>query len=606
MPDYQFTVSITLQTPVLSQESGGRALGVDTAAVCDGGFPALPGALVKGHLREAWTRLAALAADFITPADIAAWLGDKSADGGDNAPVRSRLRFAAFWRAETPGGGDNVLYRIAKNAQTGAVERGALQVIAAPHPPGQAVVYQADIEATVKDGAEAAQLARWLRKGLEFVPALGAFKGSGYGRVLGVAVAHRAAEPKPAAAVSVADRPFNPDGFGLRLRLDRPFCFARPHTPDSNRFESESFIPGAAVKGALAETLKACGQFDGHGAFAALHRHFNRLRFTHGLPAPKGAGVRPLAIPLSLAVDGQGALHDLALKAAPGLLAGRAPAFQPDWKGRHWAAAADFLGVDEPGRVLTVRTAINSERGAAETEQLFALECVETQAHDWLLDVDLSRIPGEAERRAAGRQLRQALAAGLAPLGKTQAKAEVECLEERLLPACRSASGLRDNLAVIVLQTAARLSLPADLADVPATNGEDKMHQAYAQAWHRLSGGAWALSHYFARQRLVGGGYLKARFNRGRQPYNPELLTLPGAVFVLAAASGRAEDAERKLRDWLAHGLPQPDADSGHAEEDGWQDNPWLAVNGYGEMAVNLPLHWDLQPSHPVWQEIGS
>lgn len=607
MLEYVYTVSITLQAPVLSQASGSRDLGVDTAAVRDGEFPALPGTLVKGNLREAWTKLAEWSASGpFSKSEIEKWMGVESPVGSDYEPFRSRLRFAPFWRADAAAE-DRTLHRIAKDPQSGAVLRGALQVIAAPHAPGREAVYSGTIGASVADAAEGERLGRWLRKGLEFMPALGAFKGVGYGRVLRVTVA---TERLPEQRRTETTGEFCAEGFGLRLKPDRPFCFAKPHTPDSNRYESENFIPGAAIKGALAYRLKETGRFSETGEFAALYRNFNLLRITHALPARPESATRPSTMPLSLVIgpdDTQSGdtppLYDVALKSVPGLIDGQAPAFQPDWKPKHGEKAAKRLGIASPERVLTVRTGMDANTGAPLTGQLFARDCVDPERHVWLADADLSRIPKDA-RSAVGRQLREALAEGLFHLGKTKAQTKVEFSEQRHPASESSRPALRDGVAIVVLQTSARLfSKPLTLS---GSNGEEALNLAYRDAWSRLSGGTFRLVRYFAQQSLAGGAYLRARFGgKSKRPYNPELLTVAGSVFVLEPEEGRTpEEAEALLKHWLEHGLPQPDAQPERAEEEDWAANPWLAANGYGEIAVNLPLHWDLKPKPPRWEAV--
>ncbi|MDY6992312.1 MAG: hypothetical protein SVR94_06860 [Pseudomonadota bacterium] len=50
-----FLVKLHLAAPVLSQLSGGRAYGLDTAALrCQQQLPALPGSLIRGNLRHVW------------------------------------------------------------------------------------------------------------------------------------------------------------------------------------------------------------------------------------------------------------------------------------------------------------------------------------------------------------------------------------------------------------------------------------------------------------------------------------------------------------------------------------------------------------------------
>jgi len=618
MLEYVYKVSLSLQSPVISQTGGGRKLGVDTAAVFDDHQrPSLPGTLIKGNLRAAWESLSQISPSFLSSATIDSWLGPKPKDEAQapssavshdrNEPKRSRLRFSHYWKAEAAVDPQRKsLHRIAIDADTGAVRRQALQVIEAPHLPGQTISYQGAIHAVVEDEAESKQLGRLLRKGLEFVPALGAFKGVGFGRILAVEVVSDLAKVED----DDDDRAYDLNGFGITLKLDRPFCFAKPHSADSNRFESEEFIPGAAIKGALAWYLNESDLFDASSKYGKLCEYFDLIRFTHAQLESMEGGKRTLAMPLSWVADEQqGEIHDLALMSVPGLLNGYAPRFQPDWKGKHWEKAKAKLKQkpddQSPAKALTVRTAI--EKGAAKPGQLFAVETVVAGNHDWLADVDLTRVP-EEEKLIMGQQLRSVLRHGLSNLGKTKAQAGVDCSPTRHDSVFRSQAQLLQNgtTAVLVLQSAARLfdAMP----NIRATNGEKDLKNAYQQVWHKLSGGVLELSHFYARQMLVGGGYLKARFGESSSAYNPDLLTLPGSVFVLKLASGASlTAAEELLKRWLEQGLPQPEycTDEDQSKESGdWARNPWLAVNGYGEVAVNLPFNWQFESDEKVWEPI--
>jgi len=106
------------------------------------------------------------------------------------------------------------------------------------------------------------------------------------------------------------------------------------------------------------------------------------------------------------------------------------------------------------------------------------------------------------------------------------------------------------------------------------------------------------LLRFFAQQQLVGGGYLGERFWKGRTAYNPKLLTCPGSVFVLEPTGESAAVAEAVLAHWRDYGLDQP---TGAPGGDDWRTNPYIRQNGYGEVAINLDLHWGLTPPKEAW-----
>lgn len=578
----EFQITLTIQAPFISHAVGAVALGWDTALHRDDqGRPALPGTLIKGNLREAWEAFVDQGCTLITDDELGNWLGDTAQS--DFEPRRGNLNFDYWWcDAQWQGGDVSALYRIAIDETTGAVGRGAIQVIESPYPPGQEVVLQGCVRAWCDEG-EADQLKECLQRGLESIDALGALKGIGFGRLLKVEVVAKT-PPTPAALVWPQD---DQKRAGLRLRLDRPLCFVRSITGERNRLVSEDFIPGAAIIGAIARALE-----QNQNRWPTIEKYLHELRCTHAFPVTPCSTRRPISPPLSLAVDDKGDLYDLALRAADEspLLDGKAPRFQPDWKAQVWEQVLRCCGQESPPRRLEVRTAIDTDRGTALEEQLFSLETVETGKHHWLAELDLNKIPKE-KLEDFKFQLCEVLAWGLIGLGKTGACARIELESPGDLYHSQE-DVLRDGLAIVTLLTPARL-LP-DVKSIPPTNGDKKLYEAYAEIWKRLSNDALELQDYFACQVLRGGRYWWERFGKSRgkttETYYPEIHTEAGSVFVLKPKEGKEKDARKILKEWREHGLPQPD------EADDWQKNPWIANNGYGEIAVNLTLHWRLAP----------
>jgi hypothetical protein len=616
MTTYRFTVSITLQGPVLSQAAGSRDLGLDAAALrANDGAPLLPGNLIRGNLRHAWDRLRDIAAAHgKVPAglDPDHLLGTASNSETDNAPIRGRLRFSSTWR--TAPAPYEVRHRIAVSPKTGAVQPMALQVIDAPFATDEKPTFVGTIDAELADQAAADRLGELIRQGLEFSGSIGALKGVGFGHVLKVQVAHQpeqASIPQPAL-------PTNSETVGLSLSLDRPFCIGRPHS-GNNLFESEDFIPGGVIRGAMARRLFDAdrGDHPARQGFEALCKHFARLGVSHALPVDSSAtGRRPLAPPFSLvqapaqAGSDELALYDVALRGEPaGLIHGRAPAFAPDWKGLETVRKA--CGLSAPlRRDIAVRTAIDPNRGTAEQGKLFATETVRPDDHRWRGHIHLGDVPA-ADRPDVIKQLAGFFSEPLTQMGKT--KAEATCNLSPQPDALASEEGdphtgtwLRDGSAIVCLQSDALL-LP-DYSGLTGAGAAERLRALYADAWLQLSGETLALdgARYFARQALVGGDFLHHRFARPGQPYNPWLTTLAGSVFVLTP-TGKG-DPEAKLRAWRQQGLGQVhaehDDDATRRAREDWQHNPYLRQNGYGAVAINLALHWDRDPG-TAWQGIN-
>lgn len=592
-----FSVKLHLAAPVLSQLSGGRAYGLDTAALrSESGIPALPGSLVRGNLRHVWEYFIEQFPhlDSLNQRQINTWLGEPSPADSQDEPKRAQLHFSYYWQAEIPATSANVRHRILIDKATGTVAQGSLQVIEEPSIYGEKVCFSGTIRARVADEAEVKHLTHWLRKGLEYIPALGALKGVGFGRVLAVDI-----ETIHSVQQTPAKWQLPKEGiFGIRLQLDRPICFARHHHTD-NRFESEDFIPGAAIRGALAREVF----YSPHFNYPNLKKHFDKVYIKHALPVDPEVQKCPVAIPWSLvsappAPKSQAiAIYDLSTKAAAGLIHKRAPAFQPDWKDAEWQQVAALCGQSQlPERAIQVRTAINPITGTTQEHALFALETIRTDAHHWITNVNCRQVP-TADREAVLQELETLLTQGLEGLGKTKALATVQYCHEPYLFAVETMplSPQPEDKLVLILQSAAQL-LPHPY-DIPPTNGGSELKQCYKSAWEQLSKQSLELLHFYARQKLVGGAYLQQRF-WSTTAYNPVVLTLPGSVFVFQVKEPTR--AQSLVETWLMDGLPQlPDTFGG---ED-WQHNPYIAANGYGEILINPS--WDhLIPKKEAWYEL--
>jgi len=588
MPIYLYKIKLHLEGPILSHQSGSRVFGLDTPTIRDETeTPALPGSLVRGNLRHAWVYFAKTFPGIGCPDSekIKAWLGEQSPQDSNDEPRRAQLQFAYRWVADKSGDAQRFRHRIKIDSGKGTVEAGALQMLDEPFGAGDAVVFSGWIKAHLDPATDPKDLQKWLHKGLNYVTALGALKGVGFGRLLKAAVA-AAEEIVPQAEVKLPDS----GQFGICLTPDRPICCARHHSADDNRFEAEDFIPGAAIRGVLARMVFP----EKNSAYPALAQHFDKVLITHAQPTLANSGTRPIAIPLSFVTvkDDNKKLHlyDVAKQAVPGLLHDKAPTFLIDWKGEEWGCAEQACQrPPAPSRNIEVHTAINASTNTAEEGALFALETVSPfptdkapDGYHWIANVDCSLIIDDKARREVLDELEQLLPQGLGDLSKTQAFAEVRCQPKPY--SFSIANGdlptQKDELLIVILQSAARL-LP-DPYNIASSNDGDALKLRYAEVWKNLSNESLELSHFYAQQQLVGGGYLWRRFWQSRGAYNPELLTVAGSVFVFTVQ--KVETAQVLLQEWLQCGLPQP-ANAAGGEQ--WDKNPYNRANGYGEIMIN-------------------
>ena len=242
---WRFDITLTFRAPILSAAQGGRCFGIDSAVQRDwNGWPALAGSLVRGNLRHSWKELNDLAPD-CAPVAVKSWLGNE-ADSNSNSPNRGRLSFSHWFVATSKGAADAVRHRI-RMSEKGAVVRGALQVVEATFSAGERIDFVGQAWAELAGEGDAQQLAIRIHKGLAWVPAMGALKGVGFGKVEQVQVV-------PAMVPARSLQELEGQRFGIALTFDRPICFARPQIgkTEGNRFESQLHVPGAAIIAALA------------------------------------------------------------------------------------------------------------------------------------------------------------------------------------------------------------------------------------------------------------------------------------------------------------------------------------------------------------------
>lgn len=567
---YQLSLDITLIAPWLVHGNDPGKFGLDATLLRDHcGRPILPGTLLQGRLRDAWTEMHR---DFALPVPAPdLWFGRP----GDEAEARGRL-----WVDDLVMVGEldevSLSTRVPIDPDSGAARQGMLLMIEQSCPPGTPVGFSGIWRAWL-DPAEAQSIAQAIQAGLRWHSQLGAQRSIGFGRVAAVTVkAERIACAAPRQV---------PDAERLRLTLVPavPLCVGT-RSRGGNVFTSSDIISGGTIKGAIATQLRQ--QYG--KSLAELRRqsklaeHFDALSVTHALPARDQR--RPAALPLSLAAVGE-TLYDLSEWPTPQLIEGQAPAFSHDWKTPLWVAAADAQSWGHTRSYLRVRTAIDAQTRTANENKLFAYECrVAEGATRWLADIDLGAIPA-ADRNTVIGELATLLHAGLGPIGKTDAWATASLSAD--LDQVWQRNPVTGKRVVMQLNTPALLIASRQVADQASPD----LAVIYRALFAHLSGNSLQLSHYFASHSMSGGAFLGMR--RGASGRRPYVLTDAGSVFVFAVNDQAT--AAGILAAWQGQGLPLSEAVCEEAGND-WQRNPYLPQNGYGEIAVNLQ-HGFVRPS---------
>lgn len=251
---------------------------------------------------------------------------------------------------------------------------------------------------------------------------------------------------------------------------------------------------------------------------------------------------------------------------------------------------AKAFGWNCPQTDLRVRTEIESSRGRAAENQLFAYDLILPAGFAWHAKIELPDDLSDTDVREVEGQLRGILAAGLRGIGKTKARADVDICSESPNPVFETSNAPLDgDLYVLTLQSPALL---CDPFDIRRASSQEVLENAYKRIWeddNRVSNGAFELVRYFAKQSLAGG-YLTHRFQIGR-PYNPFLLTEPGSVFVLRAKE--LDKAAERVEHFIRWGLPLPEwAVVRYGNH--WKTCPFRPEDGFGEVVVNQRCQLEL------------
>lgn len=591
MPDFDLKIDLILQGPVLSHSTAVGASGVSSPFARNSKDEYyLPGTLIKGRLRQAWNELHSAVGSTFQPS-LTNLLGESSdhpqARPTAVDPLRGSLYFDDFTNQAKDR--EDTRYRIGIDAERGAVKKGFYQVLDAPYKVGESVKFSGTIRFSAPDVTSANNIKREIEIGLRWITSLGAERSVGFGRLLDVKVS----APQQA-TIATKQSATGATALSLKLSPNAPFCLSRRRI-DPNLFESDTIIAGAAIKGSLAGSWRALLGESPNGVITPtldasrleLCRNFEKIRFTHAFPA--GQAARPVIAPLSL-VKADKKLYDVAQSAGPLLLKNEkdelvAPAFAVDWKSD--SDVQQMFGWAELDRELRVRTAIDADRRKAKDEQLFAYEKIVPKDVNWYCQIDLGAVPDEERRQCEG-QLLDLLSNGLRAIGKTKARVTVEVNSVAIPASHPSKAAPREEVWIVTLQTPA---LVCDQAAVIQLG----LFEAYQNVFSQLSNNALTLQHFFAQQSLAGGNYLWKRFQPSRD-YSPWLLTNAGSVFVLKAVMGKESEGQKCIDQWLAYGLPLPqwaaDRYGNH-----WTTCPFLPEGGYGEIAVNLDVHWANYPT---------
>lgn len=560
----EYCLTIRLVSPFLFEGTTNTIIGVDSAFLRDAdGRPVIPAAQVRGVLRAA---MAALRDAGYQTADIEGMFGHASKDARDNndlhdVPDRGHAIFGDLVAAKPSRATEYT--RVAIDEATGTVKRGALQVIELVAPLGDTVDFSGKLVIRYPDPVQAAKVEAAIRKALRLIPAMGAHKSAGFGEVV-TAGCSLVETGKHEALAPTATAPL-PPGTNLvafDVAFDRPLLVDARRAAE-NVFEGSTVVPGAALKGAVAERLRLAGlrpETD-----PRLSSALAATRFSHAFPLKDGKAAE-LPLPMSLVLKGETDLADIAgwsMGQAP-LHRGKAADFLASAKDERKIAAREKLGLPLVNADKLPRThiAIDNDRLTAAENQLYSTVAIATQGHLWRMTLDFSAV----DDREQAALIRAAVSGTIDGIGRTGATATLTEVDVPKFPEAGSE-------AILTLVT------PALLFDGASDKGKT-MAQRYAEYFqHHLDGAV--LENFFARRRMAGG-YAATRYRAYGPAYFPFVLTEPGSVFRLSLKTPEARAAVTRS---LRFGLPA--ADLGGVSTN-WQSCPYVPENGYGEVRLDL------------------
>lgn len=582
---HYYQLNIIFDTPIISQAVGTLAFGLDAAMQRDNeNIPVLSGSLVRGNIRHVLEEFQQLTNDKILEKQIIQWFGSSSETdkktGSYKFNERAKVTFDFFWKLNKNDHAkvsQKQRTRIRIDSIKGNTEEGALQVIEDCFPLGtKTITFTGKVAVRLSDN-ESAVLEKWLRKALDYIPAMGSFKGVGFGRIETYQLESLS---NPYQSTQEEALVLKNTRFGIQLVPDSPFCLGRPRTPDSHRIISSDIIKGNVIKALIARAYNNDTQ--------RLEEDFcfNQLIITHALACNKGeerqTRVRVPALSYALI---ENECVDFAYFNTATLHSEKVPAFAPDWKDSDKKIIHQASGIKAINykRYLSVKIGIDAKYGTSKEAQLFSLDCIVPQKDVfWCADIELCNIPHERRQQVADK-LQILFNQGLHGIGKTKASACVTTHSQAY-------SNIPDNITVdadniVTIDLVSSVKMFADNVHILATNSATALKEQYQAYWQFIHPDI-ELVDYFAQQVIQSSYYHRyQRQHKNSDSYRADYLTTAGSVFKLKM---NTTEAKRVLQQYLKAGLPCYGVDSNDTKA--WQKTPYLPEHGYGEIALHQRL----------------
>lgn len=561
-------IEITLVAPWSLPGSQTGALGVDVTLARKAGKPIIASTHLKGVLRDCCEALMMscpeLELEKYKIKDLTRLLFGEPDGVSGQAPDglgRGKLQFYDLVAENAPEESSDLrAVRVEIDPYFGSAKEGHLLFIECPWPYGTEVSFSGVASLVAADEALAKATRLLLERATGLLLSIGGMKSSGFGRVSKTSVGDFAIESTAILPDLAAGR------IQVTYNIDRDFLVNAKRI-GSNLSQGDSTIPGAAIKGALAQALEI-GSKD-----KSWQDALSAMVIGHAFATPSDASMAAHPLPLSLytrqdTASGATKIHCALSEAFQ--MSGQV-SFQMDWKNgvEHRVRKSLGLPFSNPNMTGRTRTAIDADSSTAkfsddEGGALFSQVSIDPQDHIWIGELVL---PDHQELRAA---LLELLTAGCPGLGKT--KAAFKAVDIKPI----SPSEASQECVNLTLISEAILLDPTDLRP-------DKFRNAYKNYFSNLG---LTLHEFYARQSLKGD-YLALRYSAVSGQYSPWVTTIAGSVFRISAETDKGREA---LTNIVQNGLPPA-----HKGPMNWECFPFSVENGFGHVALNTDLHSKLK-----------
>lgn len=544
----QFKLNVTIEGPFVSSASTISQFGVDNPALRNHEeMPIILGTQILGKLRHFGSESlkALLGKEGKNPQSDPK--NDENKDKEWKSP-RSTL-FISDLTMEANKENLSKITRIQIDTDTETVKQGALQVIETVLAPRETAVFSGDV--VFFDDSNASMIEE-IKTALKNAYQIGAFRSIGYGKIT---------------EVKTEEIQLSQDNFcgcledysRLTLNFKDIFCIAKPKKgTDGNLFESDDIISGGVIKGAIANMMV-------QGSL--LQEYLHNIHISHAKPSDKNIIQRYRTIPVTATLDNGDRVV---------FLEDNPPKMKIKLKDNDKKIIQKHFSTVKPPRTLRVRSAIDAKKRRSADEALFAYEAIVPFDHVWVFDVNFLNVAQE-DREAVKKQFWDTLKNGLYRIGKTDARANVGYLgktPETETHFCGKAIRItepQDNQSYkIILETDAEILKTNN--SLSETDGLKNAYTAYFEQY-KLT-----LDDFYTEETFAGGEYLKNIFKMKDYLgsfYLPKIITKAGSVFVVTPNNA---EGIKTLQEWQKFGLKNL--------YDDWQESPYVASNGYGEIRI--------------------